>query len=131
MRFWIVAMLLAALAGCATWEADARKLDYDKVTRAYAKTLEWSQYENLPSFVQVQEGETTPNPAAYQDFKVTSYQPGRADGTPDGMMVRRSAKISYVLLSRMSERTITVQEEWVYSEERKRWYLKSGVPVFR
>jgi len=118
------------LAGCATIEEDARKNDFEKITRAYAKTLEWSQYENLPSFVQVQEGETPPDPAAYQAFKVTGYQPGRGDGAADGMSVRRTAKISYIVLSRMSERSVVVHEEWVYSEPRKRWFLKTGLPVF-
>jgi hypothetical protein len=131
MRVWIVALLLATLTGCATWQEDARKNDYDKVTRAYAKTLEWSDFESLASFVEVKEGVAPPAASSYKDIKVTSYQPGRANGSADGKIVRRSAKISYLLLERMSERTLSVQEEWVYSEPLKRWFLQSGLPVFR
>lgn len=131
MRFWIVALLLATLTGCATWQEDARKNDFDKVTRAYAKTLEWSDFENLAGFIEVKEGVPPPAPTVYKDIKVTAYQPGRANGSADGKIVRRSAKISYLLLERMSERTLSLQEEWVYSEPLKRWFLQSGLPVFR
>jgi len=131
MRVWIVALLLATLTGCATIEKDARENEFDKITRAYAKTLEWSNFESLAVFARAPEGGALPAATTYQDIKVTSYQPGRGAGSADGLTVRRMARISYVLLSRMSERTITVQEEWVYSEPLKRWYLNSGLPEFR
>jgi hypothetical protein len=45
----------------------------------------------------------------------------------DGKTITRPAKIRYVQLSRMSERSVTVEEEWVYLEEARRWYLRSGL----
>jgi hypothetical protein len=49
----------------------------------------------------------------------------------DGKSVKRVARIRYVHTSRMVERSLTMEEEWQYSDEAGRWFLHSGFPQFK
>ena len=49
----------------------------------------------------------------------------------NGKSIKRVARIRYVHTSRMAERSLTMEEEWKYSDEAKRWFLQSGFPQFR
>jgi hypothetical protein len=119
-------LIAAAVTGCALWQQDVRRIQFDNTTRAYARHLEWSDFEKLVLFA-AGPGQPAPDPALYRDIKITSYQPADAVADADGRTVRRPAQIRYVLLSRMSERSVTVEEEWAYFEDAQRWYLKSGL----
>lgn len=123
----VLMMMVVAAAGCALWQEDARRIQFDNTTRTYARNLEWSDFEKVVLFAVGPGQSTPPDPALYRDVKITGYEPARAVVAADGKTVRRPAQIRYVLLSRMSERSVTVEEEWVYLEESGRWYLKSGL----
>lgn len=126
-RLLAVQMMAMVLAGCALWQGDVRRIQFDNTTRAYARHLEWSDFEKVVQFA-VGPGQSAPaDPALYRDIKITAYEPARAVADADGKTVRRPAQVRYVQLSRMSERSVTVEEEWVYLEETGRWYLKSGL----
>ena len=130
MRGWMIGVVVALLAGCATVSDSARETKFDSTQRLYARTLEWSNFENLAIFHKTTADDPPPNPEQYKDIKITSYQPGRIIPSADGKTVMRSAQIRYVLLARMSEKVLNVQEVWVYVEDEARWYLKSGLPRF-
>jgi hypothetical protein len=133
MRNWTMLAVVAGMAvvaGCASWEESARQDAFDRTVRAYAQALQWSDFAKLGVFVKPSAGAAL-DPDAYREFKITSYQPAAPSVAADGRTVRRSAAISYVRLSQMSEQGTTVQEEWVYAEDAKRWYLQSGWPVLK
>lgn len=128
MRRLVAGLLMTmAVAGCALWQEDARRIQFDNATRAYARNLEWSNFETMVLFTVGPGQPTPPDPALYRDIKITAYEPADAVAGADGKTVTRSARIRYVQLSRMSERSVTVEEEWVYLEEAGRWYLRNGL----
>lgn len=128
MRHGLLIAVYALLAGCAYWSSQERQTSFDNVSRAYARAMEWSNFEGLAVFVRVPEGGAPFNPGVFKDFKITSYKPKAGVGSTEGAIVQRLVQISYVRLPRMSERNITVQEVWEYSEKDKRWFLTHGLP---
>lgn len=130
MRTWIIGLTVALLAGCATFGEKSREMKFNDTVRLYSKTIEWSGFDRLGNFVKFTAENPPPDPQRYQDIKVSHYQPGQAQGTPDGKTVMRRAQIRYIESSRMSERSLTVQEVWTYSDEDGRWFLQSGWPIF-
>ena len=128
MRRLVAGLLITvSVAGCALWQEDARRIQFDNTTRAYARNLEWSDFEKVVLFAVGPAQPTPPDPALYRDIKITAYEPAGAVAGADGKTITRPAQIRYVQLSRMSERSVTVEEEWVYLEDAQRWYLKSGL----
>ena len=120
-------LIVVSLAGCAIWQEDARRIQFDNTARAYARHLEWSDFEKVVLFA-VGPGQAAPPDASlYRDIKITAYEPAGGVVEADGNTVRRPAQIRYVLLTRMAERSVTVEEQWVYLEDTRRWYLKSGL----
>ena len=131
MRGWTIGVVIVSLlTGCASVSEKSREAKFDSTQRLYARTLEWSNFENLAIFHKTTEDSPPPNPEQYKDIKITSYQPGRIVPSADGKTMVRSAQIRYVFLARMSEKVLNVQEVWVYADEEARWYLKSGLPHF-
>jgi len=109
---------------------DSRLVKFEDLGRRYDKALSWSEFELAYRLVSP--------PAApkldfqpYQAFKITNYETIHHSAYDEGKRVRRLVKIQYVLLSRMSEHTITVEEQWAYSDRDERWFLLSGFPNFR
>jgi len=127
----IASLLVVLLAGCAYWGNQERQSSFDKTSRAYEKAMEWSNYDALHGLVRMPEGSKPFDPSVYKNFKVTAYKARGGAGSIESGIVTRTAHISYVWLPRMSERSLTVQEVWEYSEKEKRWYLKNGLPEFR
>jgi hypothetical protein len=131
MRLSFLLAVLAMLTGCASMEKDSRQNYFDIVTRAYERALEWSDYEKGYSVVKEAEESPKADLEALKAFKITSYKATVVRVSEEGAAVTRRAKISYVRLARMSEHSITVQEEWKYTKEGKLWHLVSGFPVLR
>lgn len=128
MRRLVAGLLITvSVAGCALWQEDARRIQFDNTTRAYARHLEWSDFEKVVLFAIGPGQLTPPDPGLYRDIKITGYEPAGAVVGADGKTITRLVQIRYVQLSRMSERSVTVEEEWVYLEEAGRWYLRSGL----
>ena len=131
MRIGMIGVVVVLLlTGCTSVSESSREAKFDSTQRLYARTLEWSNFENLTIFHKTTADNPPPDPGQYKDIKITGYQPGRILPSADGKTVTRNAQIRYVLLARMSEKVLNVQEVWVYAEEEGRWYLQSGLPRF-
>lgn len=130
MRAWIIGLVVALLAGCASLAGKSRETGFNETALLYAKTIEWSQFDNLGAFVKFTPDNPRPDPKRYQGIKVTDYQPGPGQGLADYKTVVRRAQIHYIESSRMSAQVLTVEEVWTYSEEDGRWLLSSGWPKF-
>lgn len=131
MQRWLILVSLLILAGCASLSLKTRDMKFQDTTRLYDRVIEWSNFDKLGLFVKSADQLPAPNQGHYDNIKVTSYQPGGGQATPEGNMVVRLAQIRYVQLSSMREHTLSLREVWVYSEKDSRWFLESGLPVFR
>ena len=131
MRHWFLLLGVVALAGCAALESKSRMEQLDKLTRGYAKALEWSKFDVAYSATKAAQETPLPDAAALKDIKITSYEPAAPLVEQNGKSIKRVARIRYVHTSRMVERSLTVEEEWQYSDEAGRWFLQSGFPQFK
>lgn len=131
MQRWLIIVLLAVLAGCTSLSLKTRDMKFQDTTRLYDRVIEWSNFDKLGLFVKSADQLPAPNQGNYENIKVTSYQTGGGQATPEGDVVVRLTQIRYVQLSSMREQTLSLREVWVYSEKDSRWFLESGIPVFR
>ncbi len=122
---------LFVLAGCAAMESKSRMEQLDNLLRGYAKALTWSDFEMAYTATKAAQEAPLPDAAALKDIKITAYEPATPLVEQDGKSIKRVARIRYVHTARMSERSLTTNEEWQYSDEAKRWFLLSGFPQFR
>ncbi len=130
MRTWIIGLMTALLAACATVEEKSREARFNDIARLYAKTIEWSEFGSLPAFARFSAEHPPPDPKRFQHIRITDYQPGPGVTLGDNRTVVRRVQIHYVESSRMSAHALTVEEVWVYSEEDRSWFLRSGWPSF-
>jgi len=128
-RFLVLGMVV--FAGCATLESQTRLEQFDKLTRGYAKALAWSDFAVAYTATRAAQVAPLPDADALKDIKITAYEPVAPLVEEDGKTIKRVARIRYVHISRMAERSLTMEEEWKYSDEAKRWFLQSGFPQFR
>jgi len=131
MRRRLLLLGMVVLAGCAALESKSRMEQLDSLTRGYAKALAWSDFEVAYTATKAAQQAPLPDAAALKDIKITSYEPAAPLVEQDGKTVKRVARIRYVHTSRMTERSLTTEEEWKYSDEAERWFLQSGFPQFR
>ena len=130
MRLQLIFIGMLVLAGCAALESKSRLEQFDNLARGYAKALAWSDF--AVAYSATKAALEVPLPAAaLKDIKITSYEPVSPLVEQDGKIIKRAARIRYVHISRMAERSLTMEEEWRYSDEASRWFLYSGFPEFK
>ena len=93
--------------------------------------MAWSNFEMAYSATQSAVKAPPADATAFQNIKITSYDLASQKAAPDSMTVKRVVQIRYVHTSRMVEHSLTVEEEWTYSDADKRWVLQSGFPLFK
>lgn len=131
MRNRLLLLGLVFLTGCAALESRSRMEQLDTLTRRYAKALEWSEFAMAYTATKTSLETSLPDADALKHIKVTSYDPVASLLEQDGKTIKRTVRIRYVHTSRMSERSITAEEVWKYSDESGRWFLQSGFPQFQ
>jgi hypothetical protein len=131
VRRWMLAISIVVLAGCTSLGTEYRMSRLDDLTWAYSRAMEWSDFATAHSATKTVAGTATLDATAYKDIKVTSYDVLSTRAVDNGKSIQRNVRISYVRLSDMAERNLRLEEEWTYSEADKRWYLRSGFPVFK
>jgi len=131
MRHWFLLLGLVVLVGCAALGSKSRMEQLDNLTRGYAKALAWSDFEVAYTATRAAQAAPLPDAAALKDIKITAYEPAAPLVEQDGKTIKRVARIRYVHTSRMAEHSLTIEEEWKYSDEAGRWFLQSGFPQFK
>lgn len=131
MRHRSLVLFAVLLSGCAYIETNSRMQQFDDLLRGYARAMTWSNLDAAYSATRAAEKRAQADGTAFQDIKITSYEVASQKVEESGKTIRRIAQIRYVHTERMIERKLTVEEEWKYSEDSKRWILESGFPQFR
>lgn len=119
------------LSSCAYLETNSRLQQLDDLQRGYARAIIWSNLVSAYSATRRAQASPSPEANEWQNIKVTAYEPAIQKAENDGKTIRRVVQIRYVHTTQMVENKLTVEEEWKYSEDTKRWVLESGFPQFR
>lgn len=119
------------LSSCAYFETNSRLQQLDDLQRGYARAITWSNLLSAYSATRTALTSPAPDASMWQNIKVTAYEPATQKAENEGQTFRRVVQIRYVHTTQMVEHKLTVEEEWKYSEDKKRWVLESGFPQFR
>jgi len=128
----ILFVCLALTAGCAAYSDMKRQDDFSETTKSYEKMIFWSNYDTADSFRDPQEREIHPADIdELKDIKVTSYSVKKVSVSEDQAEVRQTVEIGYYRVDEVTLKTLRDQQVWVYNPMAKRWYLQSGLPLFK
>ena len=114
------------LAACASQE---QQRHFDETAFAFERAIRWQTLDDAAAFQKEPQAISPRTRALMKGVKVTGYDVIRT--TPVGEnTVRQVVEIRYYHENRAIERTRTVELEWEFDPERKRWFLVSPLPVF-
>lgn len=132
MQARLLTTLFALLVSSCTYlETNSRLQQLDDLQRGYARAITWSNLLSAYSATRTAQTSPPPDASEWQNIKVTAYEPVNQKLENDGKTIRRVVQIRYVHTTHMVEHKLTMEEEWKYSEDTKRWVLESGFPQFR
>lgn len=126
-------LLMAALLGaCAT--AGGGKADkLYEAQNAFSGAVRWGDFEGAWSLVEPKYREEHPMTqlqlTRYGQIQVSGYRDIGSSNLDDGTAVR-DIEIGVVNRHTLAERSMRYRERWRWDEERKRWWLQSGLPDF-
>jgi hypothetical protein len=125
-----IALLVAAVAGCAGMTASSRTDKFEQTARAYERFMRWGEFQNAYALAGAAPG-VLPDFQRLQNIRVTSYEPLAApQANADVSQIIQMVEIRYVHLHQMSERRLSDRQQWAYSADDNRWKLQSPFPVF-
>jgi sensor c-di-GMP phosphodiesterase-like protein len=128
----ILFVCLALTAGCAAYSDMKKQDDFSETTKSYEKMIFWSNYDTADSFRDPQEREIHPADIdGLKDIKVTSYSVKKVSVSEDQAEVRQTVEIGYYRVDEVTLKTLRDQQVWIYNPMAKRWYLQSGLPLFK
>ena len=122
---------LFLLAGCASVQQYSRMDAFDKASRAYEKSITWSNFDNAATFLPPS-NEAAPGVdlESYKQIRVTSYRIKQFQAAPDASEVRQEIEIGYYRIDDMRLKTIRDRQHWTYDTDQGRWMIRSGLPGF-
>lgn len=118
---------MIAVFGCAGLADLGKKESYHDITKAYAHSMRWSDFDTATLFVR-QPG--LPDTESLNNIKITSYEVKQHLVIQEGSRIRQVARVAYFKKSDMLLKTVSVEEIWKFDEEDEQWYLVKGFPDF-
>jgi hypothetical protein len=123
--------LSLALTACAH---DYQLMKMEEQLNGYAGAIRWSLFKKSLDF-HAHPPSPLPDWEALQNIKVTSYQALSRDTQDDAdndlKIVLQTVEIRYVTSNNVVEKTITDEQRWRYDNDKSRWLLETGLPVFK
>lgn len=128
--------LVLLIVGCAglSLQTDREKMNlYDKTSRAYDLAIRWGEYENAFSFLKPSdENDGLPDFEDYRQVRVTALKVKNTIIDKESLSIaERVVDIQYYRMSNVTVKHLQNRQVWEYDEEENRWYLISGLPVFK
>ena len=128
-RQLVLAVVLAALAGCATTKSQEKLLE--ETLDSYSAVIRWGNIEQAMAYVDPETLKAHPITALdlerYHQVRVTGYneQPAKRVGENEA---RQVVEIGLVNLNTQAARAIIDSQLWRFDAKAKRWWLVSGLP---
>ena len=128
--------LVLLIVGCAGFslQTDREKMNlYDKTSRAYDLAIRWGEYENAFSFLKPSDqNDGLPDFEDYRQVRVTALKVKNTIVDKESLSIaERVVDIQYYRMSNVTVKHLQNRQVWEYDEEVNRWYLISGLPVFK
>ena len=129
LRWLLVALLGALLAGCASGQPKMSELD--KLQYAWSAAIRWGDFEGAWNLVDPKVRKEHPltdiDFSRYQQVQISSYRDSGGTTLGNGEVVR-DIEIGVINRNTLAERTVRYRERWRYDEASRSWWLVSGLP---
>lgn len=124
-----ISLLTALLiGGCASTPEHLEVLD--TTLKNYEKAMLWSEYDYILTSHKGQEFSKQEH-ERLKSIKVTSYDELKSKLMPGGKKFVQLIDMKYYNRSYGVVRSIRVEQEWAYEEERNAWVLLTPFPAFK
>ena len=128
-KYVVLTLLLMGCAGLDMGKENWKK--FDETSRAYIMALRWGEYETAYGFKRPPKiDDEVPDSQDLSDVRVTSHRIKQTILSEDKMIVMQIVDFQYYRMRNVTVKTVTDRQKWEYDEEKKRWYLISGLPNF-
>ena len=128
--YCLLLCVIAVAVGCAGL-TQARLERFEVTARAYERALRWSDFQMAFALTANPEA-PLPDFRRLKNIRITSYDVvGEPRADSETQRLAQTVQIHYVNQNNMSERVLMDEQLWTYSENDKRWKLKSAFPEFR
>ena len=124
----VAAIWLIAVIGCAALDDLSQKSAFEDITKAYASSMRWSDFDTAVLFVKQPD---MPSLETLNNIKITTYEVKHHLVIQEGARIRQITSVAYFKKSNMLLRTISVEEIWELNQEDDQWYLVKGFPDFK
>ncbi|MEN8264479.1 MAG: hypothetical protein ABFR82_13565 [Nitrospirota bacterium] len=128
----IIIVLIILITGCASLDEQKRMDSLDAVINSYENAIRWGYYELTENYIKKPDkSHYTGDYSSMRDYKVTSYEVLGGKVENDGMQAMQTVEIKYYHIRYLIEKVMIDKQLWEYDVSEKKWFLKSGLPVFQ
>lgn len=129
-RKLIICCLFLLLVSCGA--ADKKKVnDLNRAIDNYVAALRWSRIDDA-SRLHLDRDRNRPeiDTSAMEQVRVTGYKIKKKIISDDLNEASVTSELDYYKTEYGTLKQMTLEQEWWYDEESKRWYIESGFPTF-
>ncbi|MDT8449720.1 MAG: hypothetical protein RQ847_06045 [Wenzhouxiangellaceae bacterium] len=127
---WLALLAAALLAGCPT--TSKKDLMQTETLQRYEAIVRWNRFDAMVDFMHpdwLEENPVTPlDIERLHQFRVSQYRVRQVIAQEDGSGMDRLVQLRLYHIHSARERVVEYIEAWRWDDERKRWYLHSGLP---
>jgi len=128
LKLYIV-LLVLLVVGCVSVKEINRMDKFEQTTDAYELAIRWSDFDMASIFLKDQHApEIGPQIEVLKQFKVTAYTVKRFLPSADKSQVVLIADVQYFKKNGLIIKNYSHRQLWRYDEDKKNWYLTSGLP---
>lgn len=124
IRITLWAILAFSVGACSH---DLHIMKMEESLTSYGSAIRWGQYERASDFLAVHQ---TPDLAFLRTIHVSSYDPVYRKELDGGRRAEQTVEIRYYREDQGVEKSVTDRQLWRYDQEKKQWFLESGLPNF-
>jgi len=126
----LILLCVLAVAGCASSSPAADALDTAQY--AWSGAIRWGDFDGAATLVDPKVREEEPltdlELKRYEHVQITSYRDRGASRNIEAGTAVRNIEIGVVNRHTMEQRMVGYTERWRWDEERKTWWVTSGLP---
>ncbi|MEX2525233.1 MAG: hypothetical protein WD750_09765 [Gammaproteobacteria bacterium] len=130
LRNLIICFIAGVLAACGV--ADTKKVnDLNLVIDEYVAALRWARVDDAGRFHMNRDGSRPElDTSAMDRIRVTGYKIKKKTLGENLEEAAVTAELDYYSTEHGTLKHMTLEQDWWYNEEAKRWYLESDFPTF-
>jgi hypothetical protein len=128
-KFYLIVLVhILLILGCETIEKNSRMNDFFNYAKAYEFAVRDSKFETAAQFMAA--GREKIDFGPYRNIKVINYKVKKVTFSKDQLQAIQMVEIEYYPLNSHRLKTLRENQLWVYNDEKKGWFLNTGLPDF-